>query len=246
MKKFLLALAMLLLSAPHRLSAAEEWIDVTSLYVTNPSYANNNGSGWVRTGSCGSFGAVNYGCMEFWNGWFNVSQQLSGLPRGHYRVQVQAYYRSGDFDVVYPEYADGTEEVAARLYAGSGDSRSLVPICSVFDESFQPEWRWGNDWWSADGEQYYPNQMSSASDCFAQDKYWNELEFDVDGDVTIGLECLEARNSNWCIFTNWRLQYWGDASATVLATGPAAAGRPCSGHRQLHPRQHHDAARGVA
>ena len=215
MKKLLLAMMMLTMTVSGY--SAEEWVDVTNVYMVNPTFASGS-TGWTKEGSCGSFGAVNYSCMEFWNGWFRASQTLKGLAPGHYRLSVQAFYRCGDFSEVYPEFAEGIEEVPANVFAENQAEMVSVPVASVFNTVFHPERNFGNNWWSPDGTDFYPNQMATASEAFGQGEYWNVLEFDADGEATVGLECWDYRYSNWCIFSNFRLEYWGDPTANVVAT----------------------------
>ena len=135
----------LLMFAGHA-ADAQQWNDVTDVFITNPDFEDGD-NGWEKFGSCGSYGAINYGCMEFWNGWFNLSQQLTGLPQGKYRLSVQAYYRCGDFNNIYRDYTDGNEQVTAMLYASEEEENwQEQPLVSVFTETFHPDWTWGSDW----------------------------------------------------------------------------------------------------
>ena len=198
----------LLMFAGHA-ADAQQWNDVTDVFITNPDFEDGD-NGWEKFGSCGSYGAINYGCMEFWNGWFNLSQQLTGLPQGKYRLSVQAYYRCGDFNNIYRDYTDGNEQVTAMLYASEEEENwQEQPLVSVFTETFHPDWTWGSDWWSPQGNDYYPNSMWAASQAFAEDKYWNSMEFESNGETQIGIYCYETQGSNWCIFDNFRLEYYG-------------------------------------
>ena len=189
---------------------AQQWTDVTDVFMTNYTFDTSN-EGWVMTGACGSFGAVNYGCMEFWNGWFELSQQLSGLPHGNYRLSVQTYYRCGNFsNNLYQNYLNNNELVTANLFVNTGENYYSAPVLSIFTEEFHPEWTWGSDWWSPGNNSYYPNSMYAASQCFAEDKYWNVMEFQGGDDVTIGISCYDTQESNWCIFDNFKLEFSGE------------------------------------
>jgi hypothetical protein len=187
---------------------AQQWTDVTDVFITNPTFDTDN-SGWEILGSCSSYGVVNYGCLEFWNGWFNISQELEGLPKGKYRMSVQAYYRCGDFGNIYQNYIDGNESIPAQLYVEAGGDVISQPLVSVFSESFHPGWTWGSDWWSPDNNNYYPNSMWAASSCFEEGKYWNTLEFEADGNAIVAIYCYDIQGSNWCIFDNFKLEYAG-------------------------------------
>lgn len=63
----------------------ESPIDVTS-YIYNPDFASNSHYGWTQTGGYGNrqYGS---GTMEAWNiNNANISQQITGLPNGVYKV----------------------------------------------------------------------------------------------------------------------------------------------------------------
>ena len=191
---------------------AQSWTDVTSIFITNPGF-DNGSQGWTLDGWGGSFGALNYGCMEVWNGVFALQQQLTGLPQGHWRLSVQAYYRLGENASSYLSHIQGDEQIAAVLAAYAGDDvQWSSPLCSVFDYSVEQPWASQNDWYRPQGQQAcYPNSMYAASQMFAQGMYTTTLEFDGGGDVAIGIENWEYENSNWCIWDNFKLEYQGQA-----------------------------------
>ena len=72
------------------------WVDVTDTYIMNPRFDNNDVSGWWGTqfnisGNSGENG-------EHYERLFDSYQDLTGLTPGHYRLSVQAYFRSGTSD----------------------------------------------------------------------------------------------------------------------------------------------------
>ena len=70
------------------LSVRAEWVDVTSYYLSNPSFDNNSTMGWVWSSNASSQKA-DYGCMEFWNGQFDfLAQNTLTLPKGRYRFSL--------------------------------------------------------------------------------------------------------------------------------------------------------------
>ena len=99
---------------------AEEWIDVTDAFIVNPSFEGNSNSGWSYVSDAGSR-TVRCECMEFWNGTFNIYQNLTGLTPGKYRLSVQAYYRCRDNNNGYPDYQNGTENITAEITMSGGD-----------------------------------------------------------------------------------------------------------------------------
>lgn len=185
-----------------------EWIDVTDYYLANPRFDNNQTSGWEWVSNAGSQKS-DYGCFEFWNGYFFFYQRPY-LQKGHYRLSVQGYYRSGDYDQVFDAYRTGTESITAIIYVGSGERRIVdQPMVSAFSYAFT---YYNNGCWTNDDQHYYPNTMATASQAFADNAYWNVLEFDIEeeGPTEIGLSCEDYQAGNWCIFDNFKLEFDGE------------------------------------
>ena len=183
------------------IAQAQEWTDVTDIAMINPRFDNNTKDGW-NINSNASSQNVKYGCMEFWNGYFNVSQSLYGLPKGHYRLSVQAFYRTTDNAAAYSAYQSGEDQVGAYLFA----SDLAIPIANVYSFSFDEKM---TGCWSPDNQHYYPNNMETASKAFAQGAYLNVLEFDLSDYYYFGIYVNEITNSNWCAFDNFKLEYQG-------------------------------------
>lgn len=209
MKKHLtLLLAAMLLPAAPAL-AAEGWIDVTSGYVTNPSFAGNSNAGWTIESNASSR-TVRCECQEFWNGTFDIHQTLHGLPAGTYRVTFNGYYRMGDNGESYAAYVGGQETIPAVVYAGDATQQ----LVSVYSQHFSENLA-GGCWSTWDDASfdivYFPNTMESAHAAFEQQAYTNTFEFTTNGgDVELGLRTTESRHSNWCIFDNFRLERYGE------------------------------------
>lgn len=193
------------------LSQAAEWLDVTSMYITNPGYDNNSNQGWQISGYAGSM-KCDYGAQEFWQGFWDCYQRIS-IPSGHYRLSVNGYYRSqANSTTAVANYK--SEEMPCMLYA----NESMVPFKHVYSESLNFNyangcWRYssggggGGGW----GGTWYPNNMASADYCFEQAMYLNELVFDYntnDGDLYIGVLNNSYTANNWCIFDNWKLEVY--------------------------------------
>ena len=75
------------------------WVDVTDTYIMNPRFDNNDVSGWWGTQFNISGNSGEYG--EHYERLFDSYQDLTGLTPGHYRLSVQAYFRSGTSDDDY-------------------------------------------------------------------------------------------------------------------------------------------------
>ncbi len=190
-----------LLAAANNIMAAT-WIDVTEQYLQNPNYDNNSRAGWTLETDAYNIDC-NYGCQEIWNGTFNISQQIH-LPKGQYRLSVNAYYRPGDHD---QNLAQGYNEnnVTAVMFAGDNEQK----IASVYREYLTTSYngavgRWGS---------FYPNSMECASYCFEQGMYLNEMTFTLDEDATIaiGLKNETYTDHCWAIMDNWKLECYTEA-----------------------------------
>jgi len=181
----------------------KSWIDMTDLLLTNPGFTNNDKSGWVVNSSASSQNA-SWDCMEFWNGTFNISQQIKNGPIGKYRLSVQSYYRCQANDRGYSKYQNGTENITGYMYGGDTQQK----LVSVYSQSMSEYY---NGCWNPNGQNiYFPNTMESARAAFDKGLYWNTLDFEAGGDFSIGLKCESNQSDNWCIFDNFRLEYYGD------------------------------------
>ena len=181
------------------------WIDITSEVLQNPTFDNNSQAGW-QWESQASSQAASEECMEFWNGTFNIHQDVSYGQNGKYRLSVQAFYRVGDNDNGYQNYQNGTEDIPAVMYAGDTQQK----LVSVFSE---PSDEWIDGSWNASWNgPYFPDRMWAARVWFDNGKYWNSMEFESDGNFRIGLMTDSYQGNNWCIFDNFKLEYYGDCT----------------------------------
>ena len=182
------------------------WMDVTDVYFTNPGFDNSSTEGWEWWSNASSQQA-NYNCFEFWNGYFNMTQTLKGLPPGLYRLSAQAFYRTAENNIAYNNYQNGTETIPCTLYAGQEE----MPVKSIYSFSFDD---YSNNCWSPNwfGGPYYPNGMESASEAFSRNAYVNKVIFDIaeQQDVEVGIYSYDNNYSNWCTMTNFKLEYSGN------------------------------------
>ena len=190
-----------LLTACVGLSHAQEWTDVTEYVVVNPSFDNNNFVGWHFDTNATSQHA-NYGCMEFWDGYFDFYQTLWGFPKGRYRLTLQGFYRTTDNSAAYSSHQSGKENITAYMYGGDTEQ----PLASVYSYSFDEK---TTGCWSPDNEHYYPNNMATASEAFAKGAYLNVMEFELNDYQYFGVYCFNYQQSNWCVFDNFKLEYQG-------------------------------------
>ena len=192
-------------------SAATNWTDVTKRYVTNPAFDGDSSEGWSWDSNA-STQAVRVECISFYNGYFDLSQSLNRLPKGHYRLSVQGFYRTSDNDGAYSAYKNGTENITAFLYAGDNTKPATTkPLVSLYSASIN--YNAADRCWLKDGK-YYPDGKEAAKAAFEEGLYWNSVEFDSEGrNVTIGVICSDYNSNNYCVLDNFKLEYSGGGDA---------------------------------
>ena len=204
MKKIILLILGIILCSSV-LYSQNKWIDVTDAYITNPRFDNNK-SGWSISSDAQSQNP-GYGGMEFWHGTFNI-RQIINIPNGTYRLSVQAYYRTSNDYNAYNAYISGIEDITAYLYA----NESLQKVKSVYSEYLTTQGA-GSYYRVKESNyryKYYPTSMEAGAYCFGQDMYHNSIEVNVtDGTLTFGLLCYNFQSENWCMFDNFKLEFYG-------------------------------------
>ncbi|WP_081778394.1 CotH kinase family protein [Xylanibacter brevis] len=195
-----------------------QWVDITSSYLTNPDFTSSEPfEGWDVSRNNGT-NTVRAGSMEFWNAYmFTAQQQISGLPKGTYRLSVLGFHRGYDLNPTYTAYTNSQQDRFACLFAGN--ERVLMP--SYYDLRYQTNdnngWQHYYIWTDDMAYQNYafPNTMETTSVVYDEDNYKTSLEFtlnDASNDVNIGvtLDDQVYRSGNWCIFSHFRLEFCGD------------------------------------
>ncbi|MCH5175302.1 MAG: CotH kinase family protein [Prevotellaceae bacterium] len=193
---------------------AQQWIDMTDMYVINPRYDNNDRTtGWSGTELSAEGPKEN---AEHWNRNYNTYQMIAGLPAGKYRLSLDAFYRMGTSPDDYSLYSseDYASSQHAKLYAETSIgyyNTSLAPLSSAAlsrslgGRVFYVE---GNEWW---GGKCVPDNMEAAYYWFEAGYYNNSLECEVgnDGVLTIGIRKDYLIREDWTCIDNWKLEYWG-------------------------------------
>lgn len=162
--------------------------DLTFL-LQNPDFSEG-ATGWSGT----SFTAASAGVAEHYNKAFDFYQDLTGLPNGRYRVEVQSFYRAGDITKALNDHVNGTETINAIFYA-NGEEK---PVCSLYD----------TDAYSVSPYDY-PDNVRQANEAFnTNDLYHNTIECKVtDGTLHLGIKSNRNINADWCCFDNFKLTY---------------------------------------
>ncbi len=193
----------------------EGWADVTDFFIKNPGFDDNSADGWQWNWNHGNCN-IRVNCMEFWNSSFHQWQNLTGLPEGHYRLSVQSYCRQGGSNTdAFNTHINGTERITSYMYAGSNRQTLISQYSYELPGYISGCWQIQ----SGGRTHYFPDGMETAAIAFANGDYWNEMEFNAGGDITIGLRNDTWVDNNWCIFDNFRLEYFVQAKATSVSIG---------------------------
>ena len=139
----------------------------------------------------------------------SYSQNVTLRP-GLYKLEVQGFYRDGDYVSAAEAHASGKEEIFAYLFAGS--ERSALK--SIFAEASNTQRK---GWSTQTTQGYVPDTFTEAGYVFQTGAYQNELFFTVntvggDKDVLVNLGIkvdVSYIYNNWTAFDNFRLIYYG-------------------------------------
>lgn len=190
-------------------ASRENPIDVTDKFITNPSYEENNNSGWSGNTQPSMDMARNLQNAEFFNTNFDTYQDLQGLPDGIYRLSLQGFYRAGLEGPAIEAKQSGSEPLNAELYVKTGSKSMTSKIQSIFTGA--PTSKLGIEGEINLGSWWVPNTMSAAALYFAAGYYKdNSIEVNVtNGQVRIGLRKSTTIRRDWVMIDNWKLEYLG-------------------------------------
>ena len=156
---------------------------------------------------------LNHSCAEFYQQNFNFRQTIANLPLGTYRVLLQGFQRSGTYTAAYNDWAAGTNRVNATLYAS--DKTQLL---NHIAEGAQTK-KLGGSEKLVGGSYYVPDNMEAASIYFAKGLYENMVTKQITTtSLTFGVRSTSMPSSYWCIFDNFRLQYFGSLNEDLTTT----------------------------
>lgn len=188
-----------------------------SSYIVNYDFAKSTTNGWTPEQGTDNFGAYNgkENAELYDKNKFNVYQTVSGLPNGVYAVGVNAFYRAGNSVEAYKHFAANDEEMNyAKLYATSADFTATTPLASPYKGA--PTEKPGTGDWSQDeGKQFFiPNNMVAAEYAMhTMGLYSNKVLLSIDnGSVTIGVKKDKHIGSDWAIFDDFSLTYYGNGA----------------------------------
>ena len=158
--------------------------------VTNASLAANT-NGWTVTGAAPQ---PESNVMEVYEGnGTTLSQKITGLPKGLYRVSLYAFYRDGWPANCIGFANDGFQNVS-NAWLAANDNKVMIA-----------------DWASQHTGDAYPNFRNEARACFNEGKYRNDVYVFVDdsGELTISFGSPQKLDGGWFCFANASLTYYG-------------------------------------
>ena len=195
-------------------------IEVSSV-IENATY-DEGLKGWDGTTAAHKATAGN---AEIFNSNYDYYQDIYGLPAGTYQLQLQGFYRAGGFAADYAAYKANPDSLNYAFYYGmilnEGDtiysSKTLKRLAAeaVSTEVLEADWVWASE---AD-QMAVPNTMVAAGDAFMNELYYNEpltVKVGEDGYLRIGLKKDVNIDTNWTIFDNWQLTYFGTESELTV------------------------------
>ena len=215
-----------------RLDAAtsSNGVDAT-FYIASPNFNRNDdleNAKWQGSPGIGGLDGndvvCNYNAEKYNTTPFDVYQELTGLKPGVYKVTVDGFYRNGT-----------TDDRNAYLYANDFEV-ALVNIRSA-NVTEQDD---ANGFTTANGDGetvskvWVPDRQYQAALTFDNGYYDNELEFAVgpDGALRIGVKKTTGAASDWAVFDNFQLTYYGPLDYSDLQTAYNAVIVPTLGFEE--------------
>ena len=159
-------------------------------------------------------------CAECYNKTYDVYQELTDVPNGIYKLKCQGFYRIGGRTDATNRRNNGEEVLNAKYYINNSEGG----LMSIFDGSYAKSYtaNYNEDKaYTVNGEaRYLPNTMAQAANCLRKNDYQNpDIRVVVtDENIRLGAKKTVAVGSDWTIFDNFILTYYGiDLSALVTS-----------------------------
>ena len=183
------------------LATGEEGFDVTEMYVTNPTLrqkGNKNGWEFVCEHNKGWSGSPAWGTdlLEFWNCDFSVTQTLTNIPNGKYKLSAQAFYRASN--------------MTAELFANN-EAVKLIPLSKYSTADFGTL--------AGNYKDNLADNLDAASAVFntynpaTGRNFYDENEVYVivmDGNLSFGIRNTTTEGGAWCAMRDFKLFYYGN------------------------------------
>lgn len=188
--------------------------DVTR-FLTNPDFEDgkngwtvvNNGGGNVVLG-----GNDDNHCFEAWHSTnFDVYQEVSNLPVGLYKLEVNGFVRYLDGDDAISKASEAPEDPGIYLYMNDSKTNLVNMMTCPLPKTFYDAVK-GATYLTQNEENCFPNNMVAASAAFAAGSYLQETVCMVAEPNTvtrIGVKGTPEAKF-WPIFDNFKLTYLGN------------------------------------
>ena len=203
--------------------------DVTSLIVNNdfdPARGDKNTStieGWTTT----TLNGYKEHTASYNKNTFALSQSLSGLPEGTYKVTVHAFYRAGSYEEEEASINSGADTHLAKFYATTSEQTYEKAVMNLSEGGLKngEDVPGGVNTKTINGI-VVPDGTSASVAFYNAGYYLNELPFYVgtDGTATIGMHLDQTIGSNdYVVVGEWKLYYYGAGkNAEILGGDPDA------------------------
>ncbi|MBR1521361.1 MAG: hypothetical protein IJ635_09010 [Bacteroidaceae bacterium] len=199
-------------------------VDFTALIVNSTFDTIGDFTGWSDGFGAGGTTSTNAEC---YNKNFDVHQDIVGLPAGTYQVACYGYYRQGSAENDYnnTQTEDGTPAYNAIIYAlGENADTCSAPIMSICAGMVSVGL--GGDTSNVGSGSVVPNTMAAATYWFEAGYYAPTEKFNAaivkvgeDGKLRIGVKKDVTISTDWAIFDNFTLTYYGTNSAKEPSVG---------------------------
>ena len=157
-------------------------------------------------------------CEAYYQQMFEVNQVVSNLPEGYYQVNMTGYYRDGSREDLQQKVSNGTTPARHAMlyieYKGKGNEVALPSIAAGINQC--P----GIGWKGAAGEQ--PDNVMDAAEYFESalyKVYTRIIKVGPEGELTIGVTKDKQVDSDWAVFDNFRLTYFGKHVSQEIIDG---------------------------
>ena len=157
-------------------------------------------------------------CEAYYQQMFEVNQVVSNLPEGYYQVNMTGYYRDGSREDLQQKVANETTPARHAMlyieYKGKGNEVALPSIAAGINQC--P----GIGWKGTAGEQ--PDNVMDAAEYFESGLYkvyTRIIKVGPEGELTIGVTKDKQVDSDWAVFDNFRLTYFGKHVSQEIIDG---------------------------
>ena len=160
---------------------------------------------------------------------FELYQDLTGLPKGKYKVTVHTYYRAGYWYDEEEHMRNGEDTHLTTLYAETSAGRESKPVMNLTEGAVAPaDAPEGVNTYTLSNGLVAPDGTTPTVAFFDAGYYLNSLEFSVpeDGKVRIGLSKTEVYPNDYEVVGAWHLYYLGKGSVDDAVNGITTAAAP--------------------